>query len=168
MKVKRFFVAILLALSVVFGTVFMAGCGGTKLEEGKYSGTYKCTYTENGAEVHAGYTVTFEVDGDNVLWNIETSAPAADWSGAAEGEKYATPALGQRPWDGGKILGQFSGIWTVDEFMSIEVAVDANGKPTGSGCITCDKEVTVGVGFETGTGIVILAIQEGIRTANKI
>lgn len=165
---KKLLVIVTLVLSLCAVSLFAVGCGNNSaatVKEGDYEGKYTCTYTDNGTEVHAGYVVKFSVDKDGKLWYFSTSAPAADWEGAAADAKYTTPALGQRPWDSGKILGQFDGEWTVDDFLKIKVNVDANGCPTGEKPIESKKELTVGVGYEVGTGIVILAAQNALKAA---
>lgn len=163
MKQRNIFATIVLAFVLAFVSVFAVACGGITLEEGKYSGTYKCSYTQNGQQQNVGCVATFEVDADGKIWNLALTAPAK------EGDvEYKTPSLGQRPWDTGKILGQFSGEWTPADVMEIEVSLDANGVPNGADCIKSAKSLTVSVGFEINMGVVILAMQNAISTANKI
>lgn len=164
MKQRNIFATIVLAFVLAIVSVFAAACsGGITLEEGKYSGTYKCSYTQNEQQQNVGCVATFEVDADGKIWNLALTAPAD------EGDvEYKTPSLGQRPWDTGKILGQFSGEWTPAEVMQIKVSVDAKGVPSGKDCINSPKNLTVSVGFEINMGVVILAMQNAISTANKI
>lgn len=165
--VKKLLVIVTLVLSLCAVSVFATGCGSAyNVKAGEYTGKYTCTYNDkDGNLVHAGYIVKFSVDEKGMLWTLTTSAPAADWEGAASDATYTTPALGQRPWDGGKILGQFDDEWSVDDFMKIKVNVDKNGCPSGEKPIESDKTLTVGVGYEVGTGIVILAVQNAIKAA---
>ena len=154
---KKIIIATILALMIAAVSVLAVACGGgTTLEEGSYSGTYKCSYTADGETKYVGCKAAFDVDDANNIWDITVTALEA------EGDiTYTSPSLGQRPWDSGKILGQFSGAWTVDEFMKINVTIDANGVAK----IESSKEITVGVGFELGTAVVILAVQNGIQSA---
>lgn len=163
-KTKKFVAAVALALAVTLLAVTATACGNVTLDEGEYTGTYKCTTTVDGAVQYWGFTATFTVDKDNLIWDLAFTNPAADWEGAPENATYQG-SLGQRPWDPGKVAGQFSGKWTVSEFMSIKVAVDANGYPSGEDCITSNKDITVAVGFEPGTAIAILAVQNAVNTA---
>lgn len=167
-KAKRLIVVVALALAFVLSLAVIAACGGTKLDKGSYQGTYKITFTENGETKHYGCTAAFEVDESNCVWNLANSAPDADWTGAAEGDKYVAPAIASGPpWNANKATSQFSG-WTVDEIMAIKIAVDSNGRPTGKGCIESKKEITIGVDCDEGIAFLILAVQDGIKTANKV
>lgn len=168
-KAKKFIVAVALALALVMCMAVLGACGSTtKLDAGSYEGTYKCTYTEKGETVRAGYKVTFDIDESNCIWELATSSIPADWSGAGENETYLAPAYASGPpWNANKAMAQFSG-WTVDEIMQVSIDVDSNGRPTGVGCIHSEKEVTIGVGLDEGIAFVILAVQNGIETANKV
>lgn len=165
---KKLLVIVTLVLSLCAVSVFAVGCGNntaSTVKEGDYEGKYTCTYTENGNIVHAGVIVKFSVDKDGKLWYFSTSTPAADWQGATADDKYTTPGLGMLPWDIGKVLNQFDGAWTVDDFLKIKVNVDSNGCPTGEKPIESEKEITVCVGYEVGAGMFVLAAQSALKAA---
>ncbi len=166
-KAKSLIITVAVVLALVICTAVIGACGTTNLENGSYAGTCTYSYVDNEETVHAGYKVSFEVQ-DNTLWNLAVSAVDADWVGAKEGEKYVQPAYASgAPWNAGKALAQFEN-WTIAEFMQIKVKVDATDRPDGKDCISVGKEVTVGVGCEEGLACIILAVQNGIKTANKV
>lgn len=164
-KAKKLFIIVAVTLALVICTAVMGACGTTSVKDGSYTGTYTYEYTDDqGATVHAGYKVSFEVQ-DNTLWNLAVSDVKADWTGAGEKDTYTKPIYASGPpWNAGKAISQFEN-WTVAEFMQIKVEVDSNGRPKGDKSISGGKEVTVGVGCGEGLACIILAVQNGIETA---
>ena len=174
-KAGRVAFATVLALAIAAMCVFAGACGGYSLDDGTYTGTYKCHYTTSFeitgtgpsagqitevAGDHWGAVVTFDVDANNSIWNVSSAAPEPDAD--SDNEEYQTFVNSGMS---NTFLNQFAG-WTLDEIMAIGVTVNDSGYPTeidDSG-----KSITVSAG-QTGTcGIIILAMQEAIRNPQTV
>lgn len=166
-KVSKLFFAMLL-LSLTAAICFSAfGCGGYSLEDGSYTGTYKCkfhaeytvTTTGPGAGTHTytadywGSVVTFDVK-NNAIWNLTNAAPDPD--GFSDNNEYATYINGGMT---NTFLSQFSG-WTLDEIMAVDIKLNESGYPVEMDA--GGKNIVVAAGQDAGCAIVVLAIKEAI------
>ena len=170
---KKTAVAAVLAL-VLAACLALVGCGSYSLEEGTYTGTYKCHYSydyeiagtgPNAGKVdkyhgdHFGAVVTFTVDAHGAIWDVTSVAPEADSdSGNAEYHTYRTAGMSN------VFLNQFGG-WTLGEIMAINVMVNDKGFPTEVDA--GGKQMTIPAGQMPQCGIVILALQNAIENGTK-
>lgn len=157
-KLKKSAIATACVLALSLCVLFVTACGTVTLPAGDYTGTYTCSYTEDGKEVKLGFEAKFTVDENNVLWYLELTNPEG-YSGS----------VGTLPWDQSKFKTQFDEKWTVDELMRLEVEVDENGVPVGTDCIDYSKtghqDFLVCVGYEVPSAVAILAMQNAVIEA---
>ncbi len=159
---------------VLAACLALVGCGSYSLEAGTYTGTYKCHYSydyeiagtgPNAGTVnkyhadHFGAVVTFEVDSRGAIWDVASVAPEADAeSNNEEYHTYINAGMSN------VFLNQFGG-WTLAEIMAIDVKVNDKGFPTEIDA--GGKQMTIAAGQTPQCGIVILALQNAIKTGTK-
>lgn len=156
-KLKRSAIAVACVLALSLCVLFVTACGAVTLPAGDYTGTYTCSYTEDGKEVKLGFVAKFTVDDNNKIWYLDLTNP----------EGY-TGSVGLLPWDQGKFKTQFDGIWSVDDLMNIKVSVDEKGVPAGTDSIDYSKtgkDMTICVGYEIPSAVAILAMQNAVTQA---
>lgn len=174
MKTLKKTAAIAALAFVLAACLALVGCGSYSLEEGSYTGTYKCHYSydyeiagtgPNAGRVdkyhadHFGAVVTFDVDSHGAVWNVTAVAPEADAeSNNEEYHTYRTAGMSN------VFLNQFGG-WTLNEIMAIDVKVNDKGFP--SELDAGGKQMTIPAGQMPQCGIVILALQNAIKTGTK-
>lgn len=171
---KRIAVTTALVLTLALSLVFVSACGGYSLDEGTYTGTYKCHFTQEytitttgpnaGTTTHTGHhwgsVVTFEIDGNNSIWSVTVVAPEADAD--SNNEEYVTYINSGMS---NVFLNQFGG-WTPSEIMAIDVTLNDSGFPTaidGNG-----KNITIAAGQTGACGTVILAMQNAIENKTTV
>ena len=149
-KIGRIISIAALVLAVTAIAVVASACGGVTLPEGNYTGTF--TYTSEGTLY--GYTASFSVDENNVIWDTTFTAP----------ENATAPGYGMLPWDQSKFTEQFSEVWTVSDLMLIECALDESGVPTGDiDYSSTGMELTVNASYKVGCAAAILAMQNAVQ-----
>lgn len=173
-KLKRVIGILLSAVIIVAMVMSISACSKKySMEPGTYTGSYKSHYhssyikagfgpfakDEEIVSDHWGIKVTFEVDDDGKIWNLENEACEAD---EASGE------AGYTSFSNSKFNIQFSGLCTIDELMNITVKVNDKGFPEGEGCID-DKglNLTIVKDCDAQCALIILAIQEAIKNPTK-
>lgn len=135
-------------LALAACVIFATACG---FQPGNYSGEY----TYKSGEGTVGYSATFTVDEDGLIWDVVFTAINDADAGVN------APGIGQRPWDGTKITRQFDGSWSISDLEDAVVEVDENGAPTGK--IETDKDFTANLGYEVGAAAGVLAMQAALE-----
>lgn len=173
MKTLKKTAAIAALAFVLAACLALVGCGSYSLEEGTYTGTYKCHYSHdytitttgpfggtNGYHgEHWGCIVTFEVDSNNTVWNVSMVAPKADAdSDNEEYIAYVKPGLSD------VFLTQFSA-WTIAEIMAVKITVNDKGFPIEMN--SDSKKITVPAGQMPQCAMIVLAMQSAIETGTK-
>ncbi len=163
---KKIVLALILAMTAAL-CLGLAACGSYSLDEGKYTGSYKCHYpadytitttgpnagtTEHHGE-HWGAVVTFDVDMHGTIWNLTVEAPEPDAD--SDNEEYVTYVSAGMS---NTFINQFGG-WSLAQVMAIDVEVNDSGFPTA-----IDGDLTIPAGQTAQCGTVILAMQDAIST----